>query len=332
MKKLWTVKEVCAQTGLTGKHLHFYHHAGVVRAAKYANYSVEGHDGYKLYDDAGLAKLQQISMYYELGLKRNEIRGLMMAPGYDMHQALDDLRVQMEEKRLRLERHIAAIEQLRLIGTKNNLMDIFRQFSLDGLGKNALAYSQEAIDQWVESVFDEQSFETFFNQFEKHLGALSGLEPDALASEPGTIIVGKTFQDAIQTLGLPGYLLVLSLFLSAAGEGEMAKSFDEELSLKISPEQGKAAIVWLRNDLNQLLEETARLIARHHDVLGKPFDSPGVAEMIAGLKELLRLHFGILHNEEYSLYFNALEFPPYEGNQDYLNYLLGALKYYVEIC
>ena len=307
MKKLWTVKEVCARTGLTGKHLHFFHHAGVVRAAKYANYSVEGHDGYKLYDDAGLAKLQQIAMYYELGLKRNEIRDLMMAPGYDMHKALDDLRVQMEEKRLRLERHIAAIEQLRLIGTRNNLMDLFRQFSLEGLGKNALAYSQEAIDQWVESVFDEQSFDTFFNQFEKHLGALSGLEPDALVTEAGTAIIGKIFQDASRILGLPGYLLVLSLFLSAAGEGEMAKSFNEELSLKISPDQGHAAIVWVRDDMNQLLEETARLIARHHDALGKPFDSPEAAEMVADLKELLRLHFGILHNDEYRLFFTGIQ-------------------------
>lgn len=75
-----TVKEVCALTGLTGKHLYYFHHENVVRAVAYANYSVEGNDGYKLYDEAGVEKLRQIALYYQLGLKRNEIRDLMLDP------------------------------------------------------------------------------------------------------------------------------------------------------------------------------------------------------------------------------------------------------------
>lgn len=45
MEKLKTVKEVCRLTGLTGKHLYYFHHEKVVRATAYANYSVEGNDG-----------------------------------------------------------------------------------------------------------------------------------------------------------------------------------------------------------------------------------------------------------------------------------------------
>lgn len=62
MEQYKTVKEVCALTGLTGKHLYYFHHENVVRAAAYANYSVEGNDGYKLYDEAGVEKLQQIAL------------------------------------------------------------------------------------------------------------------------------------------------------------------------------------------------------------------------------------------------------------------------------
>ena len=83
MKNYKTVKEVCALTGLTAKHLYYFHHENVVRAAAYANYSVAGNDGYKLYDDAAVEKLQQIALYYQLGLKRNEIRDLMRDPTYD---------------------------------------------------------------------------------------------------------------------------------------------------------------------------------------------------------------------------------------------------------
>ena len=91
MEQYKTVKEVCALTGLTGKHLYYFHHEGVVRAAAYANYSVEGNDGYKLYDEKGVEKLQQIALLYELGLKRNEIRDLMLAPGYDFQLTLTEL-------------------------------------------------------------------------------------------------------------------------------------------------------------------------------------------------------------------------------------------------
>ena len=66
MEQYKTVKEVCDLTGLTGKHLYYFHHENVVRAAAYANYSVEGNDGYKLYDEAGVEKLQQIALLLSL--------------------------------------------------------------------------------------------------------------------------------------------------------------------------------------------------------------------------------------------------------------------------
>ena len=59
MNRYKTVKEVCALTGLTRKHLYYFHHEKVVQAVAYSNYSVEGNDGYKLYDDAAVEKLRQ---------------------------------------------------------------------------------------------------------------------------------------------------------------------------------------------------------------------------------------------------------------------------------
>ena len=78
MNKYKTVKEVCDLTGLTRKHLYYFHHERVVRAVAYANYSVEGYNGYKLYDDIAVEKLQQIALYYQLGLKRDEIKEIML--------------------------------------------------------------------------------------------------------------------------------------------------------------------------------------------------------------------------------------------------------------
>lgn len=76
----------------------------------YANYSVEGNDGYKLYDDDAVEKLQQIALYYQLGLKRNEIRDIMLDPDYDRNLVLESLLEQERIKKVRTERHIAAVQ------------------------------------------------------------------------------------------------------------------------------------------------------------------------------------------------------------------------------
>jgi DNA-binding transcriptional MerR regulator len=101
MEKLYSVKDVRELTGLTGKELYYFDHENVVPPTSTSNYSVEGNRGYKLYDDAAVARLQQIAMYYELGLKRNEIRDIMKAPDYEVNKALDELTHALEEKRLK---------------------------------------------------------------------------------------------------------------------------------------------------------------------------------------------------------------------------------------
>ena len=135
MNQYKTVKEVCALTGLTRKHLYYFHHENVVQAVAYANYSVEGNDGYKLYDDAAVEKLQQIALYYQLGLKRNEIRDIMVDPDYDRNLVLEHLLEQERIKKVRTERHIAALEYLRMTGLKNGLAGVFCGTSLEELGQ-----------------------------------------------------------------------------------------------------------------------------------------------------------------------------------------------------
>lgn len=133
-----TVKEVCALTGLTGKHLYYFHHENVVRAAAYANYSVEGNDGYKLYDEAGVEKLRQIALLYELGLKRNEIRDLMLASDYDFQRTLTELYRRKEGEIEKIKLQLAAMEYLNCVGVQYGLAGIRRYRSLEELGRYLL--------------------------------------------------------------------------------------------------------------------------------------------------------------------------------------------------
>ena len=112
MDKYKTVKEVCALTGLTRKHLYYFHHEKVVEAAAFANYSVEGNVGYKLYDDAAVEKLYYVALCFRLGLKRNEIRDIMLSPDYDSNSIPETLLKLELKKKVHIENNIAALEQL----------------------------------------------------------------------------------------------------------------------------------------------------------------------------------------------------------------------------
>lgn len=126
MKEYKTVKEVCALTGLTRKHLYYFHHENVVQAAAYANYSVEGNDGYKLYDDAAVEKLQEIALYYQLGLKRNEIRDIMLDPEYDVHRVLEKLLSQKMTEKEKIQRQIRILNYLEFVGIQKGLADVLK--------------------------------------------------------------------------------------------------------------------------------------------------------------------------------------------------------------
>lgn len=136
-----TVNEVCAITGLTRKHLYYFHHEKVVEAAAYANYSVEGNDGYKLYDDEAIEKLRKIALYYQLGLKRNEIRDIMLDSERDEEQIIERLISLEAEKKTKAERYIAALEYLKRVGIKEYLKSTNVRISLDELGKELMSSS-----------------------------------------------------------------------------------------------------------------------------------------------------------------------------------------------
>ena len=128
-----TVKEVCALTGLTGKHLYYFHHENIVRAVAYANYSVEGNDGYKLYDEAGVEKLRQIALFYRLGLKRNEIRDIMRAPGYDLSRVLPELLERKRAEKETLQWQIAVLHYLTRSDGRPDLSDVALGGSIEEL-------------------------------------------------------------------------------------------------------------------------------------------------------------------------------------------------------
>ena len=240
MNKYKTVKEVCDLTGLTRKHLYYFHHEKVVRAVAYANYSVEGYDGYKLYDDPAIEKLQQIALYYQLGLKRDEIRDIMLTPGYDSNLILKTLLALEREKKVHIERNIAALEYLTLAGTKNGVNGSLRGMSLDDLGRTLLAI-QEAATERPNREFPQDRAETFAKEFTKLISEFALIEGIALTASAGTKAIRRIFDLSNKHLGADSSPFILGLFMGVLGEGSIAQGITD----KLTPAHGRAVIQYM---------------------------------------------------------------------------------------
>ena len=239
MNQYKTVKEVCALTGLTRKQLYYFHHEKVVQAVAYANYSVEGNDGYKLYDDAAVEKLQQIALYYQLGLKRNEIRDIMLDPDYDRNLILERLLAQERVKKVRTERHIAALEYLRMTGLKNGLAGAYCGTSLEELGQTLLNLQESEL--LISNLPQESA--AFEEELSALLDKLGSLSEDDLFSPQGSALIERIFDCGKRYLGVNSIPFLAGLFVSAAGDGELAPAFHE----KITAIQSKAVMQYIRN-------------------------------------------------------------------------------------
>lgn len=239
MNKYKTVKEVCDLTGLTRKHLYYFHHEGVVRAVAYANYSVEGYNGYKLYDDIAVEKLQQISLYYQLGLKRDEIKAIMQTPGYDSNSALHSMLMVEQEKKLHIERNIAALEYLLLVGTKNGINGALRGISLDRLGRILLDIRQ--LEEGLSNAVPTGNAELFAEEFSAQIKNFSKIQESELHSPAGEAEIKKIFDLSSLYLGADSSAFLLGLFMSVLGEGTIA----QELLEQLTPAHGRAVIQYM---------------------------------------------------------------------------------------
>lgn len=241
MNKYKTVKEVCDLTGLTRKHLYYFHHEKVVRAVAYANYSVEGYNGYKLYDDIAVEKLQQIALYYQLGLKRDEIKEIMLTPNYDSNMILQTLLAMEQEKKIHIERHIAALEYLILAGTKNGVSGSLRGISIDELGRTLLAVRAASAEDCSSHVLPEEHAAIFAKEFSALIAEFARMDETLLLAEPGAIVIQKVFDLSNKYLGSDSSPFVLGLFMSVLGEGSIAQGITDRLT----PAHGRAVIQYM---------------------------------------------------------------------------------------
>ena len=99
------IKEFAELTGVSVRTLHYYDEIGLLKPSE-----VDAQNGYRLYDEKSLERMQEIIFYRELDFSLKTIAQILSSPDYDKQQALSHQRKLLISKKERLEQLIAAIE------------------------------------------------------------------------------------------------------------------------------------------------------------------------------------------------------------------------------
>lgn len=109
--KLITLREMCAQVGVSRRVIQCYEKAGLMKSTDKNKY------GYLLYAEEMLVRAKRIRFLQELGFRLNDIKNIIDAPREVMKEALERRVKKLEEETARLNQIIKeAIEYMETLG------------------------------------------------------------------------------------------------------------------------------------------------------------------------------------------------------------------------
>jgi len=102
---MYTVKQLSDIAGITRRTLHYYDQIDLLRPSKIAG------NGYRLYSEQNLLRLQQIMFYRETGCTLTQIKNILDEPGFDIELALLEHKRQLIKQQAHLDRLLAAVDE-----------------------------------------------------------------------------------------------------------------------------------------------------------------------------------------------------------------------------
>ena len=155
-----TVHEVSRLAGISVRTLHHYDAIGLLKPT-----AVTG-AGYRLYDDAALARLQTILLFRELQFPLKEIKAILENPDFDRRQALRQQIGLLELQRDRLTALIAFAREILSTGE-------------DTMGFSA--FDKSAIEQYTAEMKARWGQTEAYRQYEQKAGRQTAAEQQTAA-------------------------------------------------------------------------------------------------------------------------------------------------------
>jgi|WetSurMetagenome_2_1015567.scaffolds.fasta_scaffold381859_1 MerR family transcriptional regulator, thiopeptide resistance regulator len=146
----YSVKRLADLSGVSVRTLHFYDQTGLLKPCRF------GENGYRLYGQKEMERLQQILFFRELDFKLEEIKAIMDKPDFDLLQALQLHRRLLENKIARFNSLIGTVDKTiqKIKGeTEMSEKDYYAGFSREQQEK----YKQEIREKYGAKELDESA-------------------------------------------------------------------------------------------------------------------------------------------------------------------------------
>lgn len=223
--KMLSVKEVSSLTGISVRTLHYYDEIGLLKPSEIAD------NGYRMYDDNSLDRLQQILLYRELEFSLKDIKRILDSPGYDRKKELERQIELLTVKKEHLENLILFARGIKILGVRAVDFSVFDTKKLDEYAQRAKesfnqteAYKEFEQKSQGRSKDDEKALNeqlmTIFAQF----GEMLDLPPDCSKVrsqvEKLRLFITDNFYNCT-----PQMLIQLGKMYS--GGGEMSENIDK---------------------------------------------------------------------------------------------------------
>lgn len=202
---MMTVKELSELTGISARTLHYYDEIGLFRPTR------KNEAGYRLYDEKALETLQQILFFREFDIPLKEIKSMMEHPALDRNQILQMQRKMLVEKKERMERLIASIDDILRGGTQMDFT-IFNKTEIEEMFQTMIAHMPEemrglsvkefgSIEAWKEHYIQAVSSEKMQKSYAKVVEWYGGKEAYlSVANHPVSKEVAKSYEKRIERI------------------------------------------------------------------------------------------------------------------------------------
>ncbi len=339
MSEMKTVKEVCRLTGLNRKLLYLYDKEGIVKPSAYKNDGYEGlakktgikvnYDGYKLYDEEAVIKLQQIAIYEKLHIKRSDIKARFT----DKNNTKDLLEEQiqlLQSKKQEIEELLIVAEQLKLFGMKGELTKYYANMDFSDFAYNASRWKESKSMQIFEEVLTKTSND-FDVEADEVLDKLMMLSVEECESEKARNVVKSLFEISKKHFGFIGWMIIIFMALAADGGGEAIADIIAELGEEPVKNSSKAVLSYFKYDMDTLWDDYIKILAKYYDDIGSNYDTPGVKGIVGEMKKLLYLHTGLRTSKDYEIFFEFMHLSSMMEGNGYVSFTLKAMEYYHEM-
>lgn len=142
-----SIGEMARRAGVSVRTLRHYDAIGLLEPSSVTQ------AGYRLYDQAALARLEQILYFRELGFALEEIKVMMQSPDYDAREAMQRQKTLLEMQRLRIDAMIERLDEA-IMGRGSPRPEVFDMSEIE---KTKRQYADEAKTRWGNTAAYQES-------------------------------------------------------------------------------------------------------------------------------------------------------------------------------